>query len=274
MVKRVLLSLATSTMLLALPTAVGAQTTGDDIIHACYIPLVGVVYRIKAPGLPAACLGKSHVEFQWNSQGIKGDRGDPGPAGNLGLSGQNCPVGYFVSGFSSVGALVCRNTSGNEPPIEPPPPTPAPSSALNGTWLISPTLVSSCTAGGLSGYINVTGLSTSVNSGNQLTLVPTGTVSFLSQSFPVSYGSVSVAVTDPLTFPITMMLRESSPVSAGPVSGVVEVSVSGSISSLGSFSAQITVNNLDNLQITLPNVGTVPLVCTQIRGNVTGSRIS
>ncbi|MEA2706776.1 MAG: hypothetical protein QOH22_1564, partial [Gemmatimonadaceae bacterium] len=90
MTKRILWSCTTAlSLLLAIePAEVSAQTTGDQVLHACYIPLVGVVYRIKAPGLPNACLARSHVEFSWNTQGPKGDRGDAGPAGNLALAGQ------------------------------------------------------------------------------------------------------------------------------------------------------------------------------------------
>jgi hypothetical protein len=78
-------------MLLA-PASAGAQ---GGVITACYIPPIGLLYRVGAPGTPAACLLPSHVPFSWNvqgpqgpqgvqgPQGEKGDQGDPGPAGGI-----------------------------------------------------------------------------------------------------------------------------------------------------------------------------------------------
>src|SRR5262245_24885499 len=120
---------------------IAAQGT---IIHACYVPLVGVVYRIKEPNLPQACLAPFHVEFQWNSQGLKGDKGDPGSPATLPFAGQSCPSGYFVAGFSAAGGLICRNVDGQE--TTPPPP---PASELYGTWSLNPQLTSSCSFGSL-----------------------------------------------------------------------------------------------------------------------------
>jgi len=271
MFKRILFSSSAVLCLLTTSTgAAAAQTTGDQVLYACYIPLVGVVYRIKAPGLPQACLAKSHVEFQWNAQGPKGDRGDTGPAGNLALAGQNCPLGYFVTGFNSGGGLVCRNTSGDEPPVQPPPPPPP--SPFNGTWTISPTLSSNCTAAGLNGSINVTGLTTFVNSPNQLTLSPTGFVSFLGGTYPMVFGGASVAITDPPTFPLAVVASGTASPTSGIVLGQIGYNINGSFSSLTSFSAGVILSNLDHLSITLPGAGTVSLVCGQIAGTVTGSR--
>src|SRR3954469_13793485 len=96
MTNRILCSLAAAMLapLGLMPVPAIAQTTGDQVLYACYIPLVGVVYRIKEPGLPVACLGRNHVEFHWNAQGPRGERGEAGTPGNLLLAGQSCPTGY------------------------------------------------------------------------------------------------------------------------------------------------------------------------------------
>jgi hypothetical protein len=35
------------------------------VLYACCVPPTGLVYRIKGPNLPQACLSKDHVEFSW-----------------------------------------------------------------------------------------------------------------------------------------------------------------------------------------------------------------
>jgi hypothetical protein len=131
-------------LVLALTGKASAQTTAaPETYFACYIPLVGVVYRIKATGLPTACLSKTHVEFHWNQVGPKGDqgeKGDPGVAGNLALAGQGCPTGFLVSGFSSTGQVVCKNLSG-QGPSDPPPPI-----SYEGGWTLSPEASTKCGA--------------------------------------------------------------------------------------------------------------------------------
>ena len=93
-------------------TTVPMQAT---ILSACYVPNVGVIYRIKAEGLPVACTETTHVEFSWNMEG------PPGPPGISGLEyvsvdvthtldiGQGliegqatCPSGKSVIGGTSV----------------------------------------------------------------------------------------------------------------------------------------------------------------------------
>ena len=44
-------------------TAQSAPTPA--VIHACYVPLTGTVYRIKEDGLRTTCSSTSHIEFQW-----------------------------------------------------------------------------------------------------------------------------------------------------------------------------------------------------------------
>jgi len=74
-------------------TSVIASTEGADVmIHACYIPGSGMIYRISADGvegLKEDCNAKKHIEFSW-------------PAG-LAFAGQTCPPGEFVYGFDASG---------------------------------------------------------------------------------------------------------------------------------------------------------------------------
>ena len=67
--------------LLSAPTTVQAQ---EVVLTACYVPDVGVVYRIKAAGLPDVCTETTHVEFSWNMEGPAGPSGPAGPAGPSG----------------------------------------------------------------------------------------------------------------------------------------------------------------------------------------------
>ena len=71
-------------------TTVPRQTT---VLSACYVPNVGVIYRIKAEGLPDACTETTHVEFSWNMEGPQGVKGDSGPAGPQGPPGDSGAVG-------------------------------------------------------------------------------------------------------------------------------------------------------------------------------------
>jgi hypothetical protein len=89
---------------------VAAQETVDEVIYACYVPLTGTVYRIKAPGAPESCSkpkGKSmngagaqdHVEFTVAKAGVggavgpAGPQGEPGPVGPAGPQGDPGPAG-------------------------------------------------------------------------------------------------------------------------------------------------------------------------------------
>ena len=75
-----------------------AQMSQDVVVDApkvyfaCYAPLTGVVYRIKEPGLPAACFSSPdgkyrHIEFNWNARGPEGAVGPQGPVGPPGAAG-------------------------------------------------------------------------------------------------------------------------------------------------------------------------------------------
>jgi hypothetical protein len=138
------------------PMSVGAQEPAPVVLHACYIPALGVTYRIKDAGLPTDCVGKNHVAFSWNQQGQKGDKGDKGDTGETGeagppgltAAGQECPAGVFVGGFTSAGGIICRSTTGDiVPPAPPPPPPPPPSvppSQWDGEYRITPAIGRSC----------------------------------------------------------------------------------------------------------------------------------
>lgn len=49
-----------------------------ETYHACYVPLTGTIYRIKAPRTRPACASTSHVAFSWNQEGPVGPKGEPG----------------------------------------------------------------------------------------------------------------------------------------------------------------------------------------------------
>ena len=109
---------ALSALALLAPSApLAAQTTSSvssELLYACYVPMTGTVYRIKAPGAPAECTKpksvnakthQEHIEFVFNAtgprgpagpagpQGEAGPKGDVGPAGAQGLQGETGPAG-------------------------------------------------------------------------------------------------------------------------------------------------------------------------------------
>lgn len=119
----VLIAVTVAAALLIAPSAARGQTSGE-VIHACYIPASGTVYRIKAEGAPDDCRGK-HIEFSWDAHG---------PAG------QSCPGGEFVTGFAADGSLLCGAATGDgggtggSSPAEP----------FFGTWDIEPDISVDC----------------------------------------------------------------------------------------------------------------------------------
>ena len=74
------------------PQAVDAEPLA---LHACYVPVTGLVYRIKEPGLPSSCFSTKHVEFSWASDTSpgSGSEGVPGPTGPQGPPGPTGPPG-------------------------------------------------------------------------------------------------------------------------------------------------------------------------------------
>jgi hypothetical protein len=74
------LLLAVITAIVASAAEAAAQPAPANVLHACYVPKTGSVYRIKVPNTPAQCdTKKGHVEFSWNEQGPQGAAGAAGP---------------------------------------------------------------------------------------------------------------------------------------------------------------------------------------------------
>jgi hypothetical protein len=87
-------------LLVGMPAPAHGQSPA--LLHACYVPKSGTVYRIQAPDAPAACLKPEHVAFSWNEQGIQGPvgesgatgpQGEAGPQGTAGPQGEPGPAG-------------------------------------------------------------------------------------------------------------------------------------------------------------------------------------
>lgn len=43
------------------------ETAQPGVLYACYVPPTGLVYLIKGPDLPKACVSEDHVEFTWTA---------------------------------------------------------------------------------------------------------------------------------------------------------------------------------------------------------------
>ena len=198
-------------VLLACWPVAEASAQDDQVIHACYIPLVGVVYRIKAAGLPIACLSKTHVEFQWNVTGPQG------PAGNLGLAGQTCSPGSFVAGFSSTGTLVCAQPQGGASDVNP----------LLGLWPIPPDQHATCVSPPFSFPFDMRVASAVPG---QIVLNFNGTLG----GMPIVVAA-SAALPNPLAFPFLVSAQGSIPVQASGVVGTINWTVDGQFNSATNF---------------------------------------
>lgn len=79
--------LGTSLATVALVAVSAQEWAGEPaMLHACYVPASGQVYRIGAEGLPDVCRSPRHVEFSWNERGPEGPAGEPGEDGEAGLA--------------------------------------------------------------------------------------------------------------------------------------------------------------------------------------------
>jgi hypothetical protein len=78
----------TTTLVLAIlltPAAAESQhadATAPKVLHACYVPLTGTVYRIKESDGRQSCSAASHVEFSW-TDGVSALRGGDAAGGDL-----------------------------------------------------------------------------------------------------------------------------------------------------------------------------------------------
>jgi hypothetical protein len=89
----------------ATPSASTHGEVADSLMHACFVPATGTVYRIGVQGLADSCLNQDHVPFSWNSrgpageagvagpQGVQGEQGPQGQAGDVGDTGPQGPQG-------------------------------------------------------------------------------------------------------------------------------------------------------------------------------------
>lgn len=92
--RRLLPAVLALAALAASAAALRAQTTPDpNVIHACYVPLSGTVYRIKTADTKEKCASTAHVEFFFNQTGPQGPEGPQGPAGPQGETGPAGPAG-------------------------------------------------------------------------------------------------------------------------------------------------------------------------------------
>ena len=93
---------------LLLPAGVSAQ-----VIHACYVPNSGTMYRIKATDPAETCKTPQHIQFSWNIQGPPGEDGADGVDGEDGEDGADGTDGQDgVSGYQVVQATTALAVSG------------------------------------------------------------------------------------------------------------------------------------------------------------------
>jgi hypothetical protein len=168
------MSVALVMTLAAVPMARAQSDPSPKVLSACYVPEVGLVYRIGEPGLPDHCLGPKHVQFSWNAEGPKGekgDQGDPGPPGTASLAGHVCPAGTFVIGFDSSGGLLCSVIDEANPP---------PTNPFEGMWTFDPAVVMECPGTPIGAVnLNVSGLTTRLVSADQMVVTLDYGVDFL-----------------------------------------------------------------------------------------------
>jgi len=110
-------------------SALRAGTLEAQQLHACYVPVTGLVYRVQTPGTPSACRQPSHVPFSWDAAGEPGPAGGAGPAGAMGPTGPQGPPGPPggpPGPAGPPGATGAAGPAGNPGPAGPPgPPGPA-----------------------------------------------------------------------------------------------------------------------------------------------------
>src|SRR5690606_16891181 len=81
-------------VLMTLPASLtGQEGDASAVLHACYVPASGTVYRIGVSGAPATCLDPTHVAFSWSVAGPQGPAGPQGLQGAAGPAGPTGPAG-------------------------------------------------------------------------------------------------------------------------------------------------------------------------------------
>ena len=204
------------------------------------------MYRVRQADTKQDC-DKDDVLFSWNAvgpgglpgeRGEKGEQGAQGQPGNLALAGQSCPTGFFVSGFSSTGSIICRNSAGEEP--HDPPPPPPPPGAYDGGWTVAPRLSSHC---GFFFEFDVNAVDTQV-SGSTLTLTLKGGVGALSIPYsllmPLAYNEATHE------FQGSAMGNKS----VGDVDLTVSFTVSGQFVSTSRFTATVAATGYTDNSLT------------------------
>ena len=97
-----LVALSALALMASTPLSAQTATASSELMYACYVPLTGTVYRIKAPGAPAECTRPKssnanqhaqHIEFVFNATGPMGPAGPAGPQGEAGPKGDVGPQG-------------------------------------------------------------------------------------------------------------------------------------------------------------------------------------
>ena len=246
-------------LLSAAPMPSIAQDPAAVVLHACYIPALGVTYRIKEPGLPADCVGKHHVAFSWNQQGPKGDKGDTGERGEQGEPGEpgpgvsaaECPPTSFLTGFTAAGGMICRNASWTvvEPP-EPPPPPPFPPSPYDGSYTISPAISKSCqglAAQVLGSYFgSLSGFTVQRVSETELQITPR--LGGLLGGFLALVMSPSLLVPYVDEIAPSIDLNASIPLNQAPFTGTGSLSLQGSLVNATTFSGTVSASVSGSVQ--------------------------
>jgi hypothetical protein len=93
-------------------TAPADEARDPSVLSACYVPPTGLVYRIKGPGLPQACLGETHVEFSWAASlnvGRAVDHGVPGQTWSLFGNRRSDPAKDKLGTTDSVDLVLVTN---------------------------------------------------------------------------------------------------------------------------------------------------------------------
>lgn len=78
---------------LALAAILTSLEARAQVLHACYVPVSGSIYRIQVPNGPQQCRQASHVPFSWDAAGVAGPPGAAGPQGAAGAQGPMGPPG-------------------------------------------------------------------------------------------------------------------------------------------------------------------------------------